>query len=337
MPEVNVTPALRDTIKHYRKKIHLRGDSLSRTLQKNTSFISQLETGKIETIDTNLLYKIFDEIFQNDSPEDRSKKTDKILSQLQISLSDKELERQRWMIVMDLQYRLIPIPESVIKYIKDKLTELDITAEELINHVNQNKSLYENYSSEEIQNMEDNKVYPLFDKQRRGMYIKFNLPTSYISDIFSGKIIRCNFVTLQTLIYNIYLLEGLSYEKAIQESEDYLFKNKFYTLLQKQHLPLNSDKLASYDIDFEKKLQRLKNQLSAINDRQPDFLNELLDILYNNIKEDPSLTFSLLRRDLTTLSKLSINNKKNFMKDFDSLISEYIKNSISDSEKIETF
>ena len=48
MAEVNVTPILRDTIKNYRKELKIRGDELSKKLRKNTSFISQLETGKIE-------------------------------------------------------------------------------------------------------------------------------------------------------------------------------------------------------------------------------------------------------------------------------------------------
>ena len=40
MAEIKVTQALRDTIKKYRKEIHLRGDVLSRSLKKNRGFRS---------------------------------------------------------------------------------------------------------------------------------------------------------------------------------------------------------------------------------------------------------------------------------------------------------
>ena len=118
--EINVTDTLRDTIKKYRKEVGLRGDILARALKKNTSYISQLETGKIKTIDTSLLTQIFEEIFKDEKTTDKNKKIEDILKQLNFSLSDKELKRQSWMRVMDLQERLIPISDSIISYIEDK-------------------------------------------------------------------------------------------------------------------------------------------------------------------------------------------------------------------------
>ena len=56
----------------------------------------------------------------------KNRKVSDILNELQLTLSDKEFERQEWMRVMDLQYRLIPIPDSIITYITEQLKELNL-------------------------------------------------------------------------------------------------------------------------------------------------------------------------------------------------------------------
>lgn len=45
MSEIKVTQTLRDTIKKYRKEIHLRGDVLSRTLKKILPLFHNLKPG----------------------------------------------------------------------------------------------------------------------------------------------------------------------------------------------------------------------------------------------------------------------------------------------------
>ena len=345
MAELNVTQTLRDTIKKYRKSIHLRGDTLSRTLQKNTSYISQLETGKLKTIDSNLLYKIFDELFKDETVEEKNRKIEEILTQSQLKLSEKELQRQNWLRVIDLQERLIPIPESIINYIKEQLIQLNISSEELINTINKNTSLYDSFSKKEIDEMEDNKVYSVSVSDSTSpkgdyfyVYIKFNLPLSYIDDILNGKIVRCNFITLQGIVYNIFILQGIDSNEAYDQAEKFLAENKFYTMLQKQHLSSNDiQNLAPYDLEFQKTLHHMMVFLSTINDRQPNFLNEILDTFVRNMVNEPTLTFSIISKDITPLHKMNDANKKNFIEDFKALIKQYEENSVETSEKIQTF
>lgn len=344
MAEVNVTPVLRDTIKNYRKELKLRGDELSKKLKKNTSFISQLETGKIKTISTNLLYKIFDELFKNDNNKDQ--KINDTFKQMQLTLSDKELERQEWMIIMDLQYRKIPITDSIIQYIKTNLEELNITSKDLIAAINKNTDLISEYSQEQIDDMEDNKVYPTFKKSEddasyiSGMHIKFNLADNFIDDIMSSKIKRCNFITMQGIIYNILTLKGLNYEDAINQSEKFLFKQKFYTIMHKQYLTRHKldDELADYDIDFNRKIKKFNNMLLTINDSQPNLLNNILGTAIKNLDNQPALTLSVIKRDLSSLKKIPVSEQKLFMNDFDKLIKEYSSHTEeNDKNKIETF
>ena len=323
MAEIKVTQALRDTIKKYRKEIHLRGDVLSRSLKKNTSFISQLETGKLDTIDSDILNKIFDSLFAHETPEEKNRKISEILNELKLSLSDNELKRQEWMRIMDLQYRLIPISDSIIDYINDQLKELDLLPEDIIKRVNLNEALKSSFSEDEIQNMEDNKVYFSISDNTRSMTIKLNLPLNFLSDILNHKIVRCNFIKMQSIIYSILLYKGLDIDEAFEKSKQILFEYKFNTLLRKQHIPKDEppeNYLAPYDIEFQKHLTTLSDILTEINNRQPDFLNEILSTFIQNILKEPSLAFSVISKDITVLHKMSKQNKKNFIQEYKDLI-----------------
>lgn len=340
MAEIKVTQALRDTIKKYRKEIHLRGDVLSRSLKKNTSFISQLETGKLDTIDSEILNNIFDILFEHETPDEKNRKISGILNELKLTLSDKELERQDWMRIMDLQYRLIPIPESIINYIKDQLEELNLLPEDIIARANKNEELQNTCSELEFQNMEDNKIYIQRNDNLRKMSIKFNLPLNFLSDILNHKIVRCNFIKMQGVIYSILLFRGVDPDTAYYQSEQILFENKFNTLLRKQHLPKDEppeNYLAPYDIEFQKHLSALSEILTGINDRQPDFLNSILQTFIKNILNEPSLTFSIISKDVTPLHKMSKQNKKNFIQEYKDLILKYANDSTTEQTKIEMF
>lgn len=340
MAELKVTQALRDTIKKYRKEIHLRGDVLSRSLKKNTSFISQLETGKLQTIDSDILNQIFDELFKNETPEEKNKKISGILNELKLTLSDKEFEHQEWMMIMDLQYRLIPIPDSIITYITEQLKELNLQPKDIVTRINKNEALETILSTEEYQKMEDNKVYVQKNAEYERMTIKFNLPIDFLSDILNRKIVRCNFIKMQSIVYCLLLYKGIDTDTAFDQSKQILFENKFYTLLRKQHLPKDhppEEYLAPYDIEFQKHLATLSDILTEINDRQPDFLNDILEVFIKNIIKEPTLAFSVISKDITVLHKMSMQNKKNFVQEYKDLIEKYTNNSTLEQKKIETF
>lgn len=185
--------------------------------------------------------------------------------------------------------------------------------------------------------MEDNKVYAIYTHDRKVINIKFNLPPTYITDILKKKIIKCNFITLQSIIYNIYVLKGVDFDQAYDKSEAFLFENKFYTLLWKQHFAKNSPELAPYDLEFQEYLDQLVKIFSKINDHQPGFLNDILQSFIKNIQKEPVLTFSILNKDISSLNKMSDANKKNFIEDFKSLIKQYEDNSVQTTKKLKTF
>lgn len=338
MPNVLVTPALCDTIKKYRKEAKIRGDALSRTLKKNTSFISQLENQKIKTINTNLLYDIFNEIMPKDNKEEKYEKITEIIDSLRLQLSDEELKHQEWMTVMDLQYRIIPIPQSLVSYIEETLSALKMTGTELVSIINQNKPLFSD-SSIKFDELEDNKVYFTRTNNSCHLRIKFNLPETYIDDIISGKIIRENYVKIQIIILTLFMQNGASFDDAYKSSIKLLAEHKFYTMRYKQKLKSEKDyeNMAPYDVKFYKQLNDLIGVFSSINNRQPGFLNDILDIFTQNILKEPSLILSIISKDLTSLREMSKENKIEFIQDYKKLISKYQINSKDEIPKIETF
>lgn len=338
MPNVIVTQALCDTIKKYRKEAKIRGDALSRTLKKNTSFISQLENQKINTINTNLLYDIFNEIMPKESKEEKYDKITKIIDDLCLQLSDEELKRQEWMRVMDLQYRIIPIPHTIPKYIEESLININMTGKELVYIINQNKPLLAD-STIKYDELEDNKVYFTRTNNSSRLQIKFNLPETYIDDILSRKIVRENYVKIQVIILTLLHQKGMPYSEAFDNSIKILAEHKFYTMLYKQTLNTKKDyeNMAPHDIEFNQKLKTLSTILSSINDRQPDFLNEILETFIENILKEPNITFSVISKDITSLREMSKDNKIEFIQDYKKLISKYQLNSKDDIPPIETF
>ncbi|WP_448903596.1 hypothetical protein, partial [Eubacterium sp.] len=211
------------------------------------------------------------------------------------------------------------------------------TPQMLVTEINKNTPLKESFSEEEINNMEDNHVNQVFTKHSSHMFIKFNLPLNYISDILAKTTKRCNYITMQGIILNILKLQNLNNDDAYDTAKQILLDNKFYSLLQKQKIPKDSDRLASYDVEFQKNIDELIDILSIINDRQPDFLNPILEPFICNIKKVPDISFSLIKKDISSLHKLNIDNKKAFIKDFETLIAQYSEIETQESKKIETF
>ncbi len=339
MPLLDVTTEMSNAIKMCRKKAKIRGDILSKDLKKNTSFISYLENGRINKIDSNLLYNIFEIILPD--KEERITTINKLIHDLNFSLSEEEIEKQEWMKMMDLQYRILPIPDNIVTFIESSLRQLELSPEELVSYINENKELTTSCSKEEYDELEVNKVYIRIENESKGfsetLKIKFNMPSHFIEDIINKKIIRCNYVSLLVIIKSIYEIEGNNdcYENAKQFLQD----NKFYTLSEKRTFMKNKniDMLSNYDIKSRKIIQLLINQFIAIDDTHPDFLQDKLEVLYNNIKTEPSLTFASLSKDLSGLKNLSMEQKKDFIADYSDLIlkyKQYILNEIPAIEEL---
>src|SRR5665648_305349 len=153
MPTITVTDELVNIIKTERKQREFKSNELSSNLKKNTSFISQLENGRIKQLDLNLFFEIFETLIPDE--KNRSEFVNDLLKKLSVKLTDDEIKKQLWMATFDLQYRLIVIPEKIIEFLIDKIAILKLknfTTKDIIDLVNLNEGL------DELQNLKEKSV-----------------------------------------------------------------------------------------------------------------------------------------------------------------------------------
>lgn len=123
------------------------------------AYISKLENKKAEYIEHEVLMSIFEymlgekEFQENILP---------ILEKTTIERTEKEIEKQEWIQLFDLQHRLIPIPGSLVSYLEQKIKELNVPSEKVIEKMNANEEL--NLPQSELGTQEKNTL--IFDHKK---------------------------------------------------------------------------------------------------------------------------------------------------------------------------
>lgn len=333
MPYVEVTDNLRETIKNERKKRNIRGDKLSSILKKSTSFISQVESGKIKKIDLDILYKVFENIIQLPE-EDLSKYIENILKDITIKLSPKDIEKEAWIYNFDYQYRRFPITDEAREYIKTNLAKLNITSKILVSKMNENIALDEKYKDIEV-----NKVNLKIDENgTTESAIRFNLKSDYIDNILNQKEETINLITMKGIIYYLFLLEGNNKYDAALLADKKRKQLKFYTLdernekIQETLERKNSgDESANIDNiitkiekEFNEIYDEIENTFLFLRDSNPLYGVKVLNGFKENLEQEPSLMFAIMKQDFYKLKDLKIEDKKQFINKIDDLIKSYL-------------
>lgn len=345
MPSIKLTPKLCSTIRALRKGQKKRGDELSKEIGKGSTYISQIENGKIKEIDFDLLNIIFKKITDL-SNDEYANFINEIVDSSVLHMSKKELEHEEWVHQFDYEVRLFPISDDLISYIKEHLQKLNYTGQQLVDIINQNRGLESFPNSDSL---EPNKlrieITPTENSYMVRTSIRFNLDSDLIDDILSKKKRTINYITMQGIIYNILLSENYPSEEAHTKCKQILMENGFLTIKERNKIVrnnikknLDNENFTFYDAqptDYDKKYHQLKN---VINDRF-DYLrdNDLLyavqrmEQLTANMKNDLGFTIAVMA---SPLAKIPKEQKKAFWDDYAKLLKSYIP-PISDSENQE--
>ena len=318
---VLVTPELITTIKNFRKNENIKSADLSQKLNKNTSFISLIENGRVKNLDIDIFYKIFEIIIP-----DEKKRVEIINNSLIIysnKLTEEEIKKQIWMITFDLQYRKQIIPNEVVEFLKQKtelLSERGINTIGIIEKLNKNEEL------DDKDKYETNKVHVEFKNDRLEISIKFDLKENIIDEIIEKKIMKSNYANLWGIISTIFILEGHNNSESKNMAEELLLKYKFYTLLEKQN-KLTAENIDNFlnpqDKEFRELFQTIISYLKFYGDKDADYINSKLRVMRSNIKEEPSLTFGIIGVPLIDLKNLNKENRQQFVNDFRELVMKY--------------
>lgn len=321
MPKITVTDELINILKSERKSRNFKSSDLSSKLKKNTSFISMLENGRIEELDLDVFYRIFETLIPDE--KNRSEFVNDLLQNLSVKLTDGEIKRQLWMATFDLQYRLIVIPEGIYNFMVEKINEFklkDITIQNIVDEINLNEGI------DETKTLEENKVYVEYtEDEELSFSIKFKLEQALIDNIIKKKIKKINYVNLLGIVSAMYKLDGYNKDESIQLTRELLYKNKFYTLIEKQSIIRHKDNdlLNEHDKEFMKLKNILVHHINYLGDKDVEYINEKLTVLCKNLNEEPSLTLAVIGISLVELNELDTNKKKEFINEFKEMIQRY--------------
>lgn len=333
MPYIKITDKLRETIKEKRKERQIRGDFLSKELGMGASYISQIENGRTSRIDVDILHKIFKKIINLPEEQFNDFMTE-LLQDLSIELSEKDIEEEHWMMVFDLKYRKLPIPDELVTYILEKLSLLEMTPENLINEVNKNKFL----EDKDSKNKEKNKPYPeIKDNKIIGYSIRFNLETDFLDKIINKHITKIDYITMEGIIFNLIYFELKNEEETRKKTDEILHQYDFYTILDRnriieQYAKEKLEKKESFKLyeldpvkyirDYGKIFDEIKKHFNTAREFDIEYSLKQIAVLNKNLESDAGFMFALFGFPFYKLDKVSRETKLEVLKEIRNIINK---------------
>ncbi len=337
MPTIRITDKLRDTIIDSRKQYKINGSELSEKIKKGKAYISQIENGKIKSIDPEVLINLFRYIYYDKPEESFQLLIQEVLDGATTSLSKKEIEHEEWLIIFNYHIRLFPVEQSLIDFIRNKLSELNLTPEELISIVNKNEGL-PNPEDYKVKNKLYITINPTINGFTAEQSIKFDLPLDFLTKILNKEVVKCNYIQMQGIIWNLFHIECTDSETAHKETQKVLYSNGFMTLDERQEymnkiasqkesdnqeftiydlIPSEKEKIFAKNSD--ELLNKIKNYLFFVRDRDIlNALNTLTDIQKNLI--DIGFLVTIMRLNYSRIEK---SQRKLFLKDLIKFINNW--------------
>ena len=208
MPKIIVTNSLAETLKMLRLQNGVKSKDLAAHIKKSPSYISKLESQEISNIEIETVESIFSFILGADYQ--KTEIWEQIYASLQLKYSKEEIEEEIWFTNFDTVYRNIPVPESIIDLFNEKISQLSITRQLLLDRINANEAL-----SEEDKNNSKIKVNHWYQtKPSEGPFIKILITKQMLFEILDKQKSSCPYVFIFCILY--YLLKIEKYGDVIK-------------------------------------------------------------------------------------------------------------------------
>lgn len=345
MANIKVTEKLASIIKEERLKHDISARQLSDRIGKSVSYVSSLERGKIDYIDEVVFNNIF-RVILNTSEKEFNEYMNNLLTDVSIEFSsEKELEKQKWMMQFNLIIRQVPITNDIIEYIDSKLKELNKTSGDLTRKINENAYL-------EDAELKDNELNIFITDDTTGWSYKFKIEEKFITDILEHKTTKINYIGMMGIIYNLFLFEGYDNNKAITATRDFLKEHLFYTLNQilksrrksllKKIAETSGDtlkddefnysidlELPEHEVDFDKNFDQLQKFIWKLRDKDIEYTLKSLKTLNKNMAFDYKFMLALLQLPVFTLANLKIKERQDFLNN----VAKLLKKTLDDSKE----
>lgn len=335
MPKYIVTHNMGASLRNLRTKQNIKAIDIAKAINKTGAYISKLEKGVLNTIEQNDLFTIIDVLSQNE--EDANNVLSLLLQDTTMQFSKEEAENEEWKLNLDYFYRKIPIPQEYKEFVITKISQLNITIDELVCYINSNFDLYNNSDlpKDLLDNAEKNHWY--FNDGKS--FIVVQLTSEDINRILYTNNIVTNYSMLKCILISLFRIEKIPRNKAYQEAHNILTSMKIQTLSEKEdimnsyekanemhsildqreneNLPESDRKLLSTLYEFTQQI----NSFAQLYDI--DYSNKKLSVLVDNLKNDPILLMGFIGVDLAPLKDIDFKIKKEFVSAVKDLIDEF--------------
>lgn len=345
MSKFIITPELSETLRNVRLQNNIQAKSLASHINKSPAYISKLEHGEIQTIDSEQLLSIIDYIFVDTT--DKNELLDKIYNSLKIKYTNKDIENLLWFTNFDTVLRELPIPMELIEYINSLLIEHNISIKQLLFRINSNEHI-----SEEDKCNPDIPENLWYTNNRDEQCIKIKMQENDLVSILHGETDTTSYINLLSIIF--YTLKIINYKDKIDipndeykmllsETTDILNNHKFYSIIEKNKIL--SEKQANEDISdilnsFERENAELISDifttLHVFSQLDIKRTNLYLSDFNKNLTWDTSFLLRIISLEYTKLDKTSVSNKRLFIEELRKLIDEFAQIP-DDKNKIEVY
>ena len=206
--KVALTELLRNTIKSLRLTYKKNGVVLSKELGKGASYISQIESGKIQDIEYDMIHTILQHITNMSGKEYADFIKEYILNLIK-TLTKEEYSDELWIHVYVLQDMSIDISDDLVELIKTQLENSSFDSpQEVIEIINRNERLMD--GNNPIKKFPENKLfltitkYPNNDRYDISKTIYYNLPKNFLAQIITKDINKNAAITIPKTIFKLF-------------------------------------------------------------------------------------------------------------------------------------
>lgn len=334
MPRAIVTPELAETLRSIRLQNKVQAKNLAAHIQKSAAFISKLENGNIQTIDTEELYKILQYISNGSNSTELA---DQIYKSLKFKYSAKEFEEQVWFINYETVECLLPLPDELIDSFNERIERLNISRQYLHSRINANEAL----SQEELNDnsIVCNQWYHQKHKEGNVQSIKICLSEKRLDAILDKKYDVAPYVFVFVIMFYLLKIEyygntiTLSDEEnsaLMQKTTDELKKYKFLSISEKNLLIAEKQTkeeiqnlLGSFDKDNIEIISDILSGFRFASEHNIKSTNEQLQQFEQNMRWDLGFMLRVISLDFSSLETTSVSNRKNLLAEIEALIKKY--------------
>lgn len=335
MPNIPLTPSLRSSIRELRKNNKIRGDVLSNSLGKGSAYISQIEGGRIQFVDLEMLNRILQSI-SNTSDKTYNNFLQNYLSNVILHMSQNNLMEEIWVHQLYLCSLKSPITDPIIEFIASKLQEREMHPETFATLINQNRILtsYSEYEKNdlhlEISTSESGS--PLI-----AYTIRYDIPSDMISRILNKEITEISYINLHGIIFYLFYLVGNLPKDGLALCNRFLYEHGFLNTFEfraqvysKRVKTISAaPDLMFYGqqpVDYEEKYHRILEDIligfDIVRKRDIVFACDILKKLQANMHNDLGFMLSILS---APLKDIPLDKKQDFWYEFSKLVDSYKK------------